>query len=48
MADRLGQQFGNYRLIALLGQGSYAEVYLAQHVRFHHPLQLVGRLRDGE
>ena len=33
MADRLGQQFGNYRLIALLGQGSYAEVYLAQHVR---------------
>ena len=33
MADRLGQQFGNYRLIALLGQGSYAEVYLGQHVR---------------
>src|SRR6266702_6152053 len=33
MADRLGQQFGNYRLIALLGQGSDAEVYLAQHVR---------------
>ena len=24
---------GNYRLIALLGQGSYAEVYLRQHVR---------------
>jgi eukaryotic-like serine/threonine-protein kinase len=33
MADRLGEQFGNYRLIALLGQGSYAEVYLGQHVR---------------
>src|SRR6266566_3509530 len=33
MADRLGQQFGNYRLIALLGQGSYAEVYLGEHVR---------------
>jgi eukaryotic-like serine/threonine-protein kinase len=33
VADRLGQQFGNYRLIALLGQGSYAEVYLGQHVR---------------
>ena len=33
MADRLGQQFGNYRLITLLGQGSYAQVYLGQHVR---------------
>ncbi len=33
MADRLGQQFGNYRLVSLLGQGGYAEVYLGQHVR---------------
>jgi peptide/nickel transport system substrate-binding protein len=33
MADRTGQQFGNYRLVALLGQGGYAEVYLGQHVR---------------
>jgi len=33
VADRLGQQFGNYRLVALLGQGGYAEVYLGQHVR---------------
>jgi len=35
MADRVGQQFGNYRLVALLGQGGYAEVYLGQHVRFN-------------
>ncbi len=35
MADRTGQQFGNYRLVALLGQGGYAEVYLGQHVRFN-------------
>ena len=35
MADRLGQQFGNYRLASLLGQGGYAEVYLGQHVRFN-------------
>ena len=34
MTDRLGHQFGNYRLVALLGQGGYADVYLGQHVRF--------------
>ncbi len=33
MADRLGQQLGNYRLVSILGQGGYAEVYLGQHVR---------------
>ena len=33
MADRTGQQFGNYRLTGLLGQGGYAEVYLGQHLR---------------
>ena len=35
MADRLGQQLGNYRLVSLLGQGGYAEVYLGQHVRLN-------------
>jgi serine/threonine protein kinase/Tfp pilus assembly protein PilF len=33
MTDRVGQQFGNYRLVSLLGQGGYAEVYLGHHVR---------------
>ena len=32
MADLRDQQLGNYRLIRLLGQGGFADVYLGEHV----------------
>jgi len=33
MADRVGQQLGNYKLMQLLGKGGFAEVYLGEHLR---------------
>ncbi len=35
MAEHVGQQLGNYRLMQLLGQGNFSEVYLGEHIHLH-------------
>src|SRR5579883_705011 len=32
MADRVGQQLGHYRLLSLIGEGGFAQVYLGEHI----------------
>src|SRR2546425_2217436 len=44
MVERVGQQFGQYRLTRFLGRGSFGEVYLGEHV-YKHSLAAVKLLQ---
>jgi serine/threonine protein kinase len=51
MTDRVGQHFGNYELVQLLGQGGCAEVYLGKHryLNSYAALKVLHtRLRSGD
>jgi serine/threonine protein kinase len=51
MTDRVGQHFGNYELVKLLGQGGCAEVYLGKHryLNSYAALKVLHtRLRSGD
>ncbi len=37
MASHIGQRFGNYRLLHVLGTGGFAEVYLGEHIHLGTP-----------
>ena len=37
MMEQIEQQFGNYRLIQLLGKGTFADVYLGEHLYLNTP-----------
>jgi predicted ATPase/DNA-binding CsgD family transcriptional regulator len=37
MREQIEQQFGNYRLIQLLGKGTFADVYLGEHLYLNTP-----------
>jgi hypothetical protein len=43
--ERIGQQFGNYRAVQLLGKGGFARVYLGKHLYIEKHLTAIKVLR---
>ncbi len=37
MSDRVGEQFGDYRLTRKLGGGTFGDVYLGEHIGNNTP-----------
>lgn len=49
MEDRIGQQLGNYKLLRLVGQGGFADVYLGEHIHLRTQAAIkVLQVRLGE
>jgi serine/threonine protein kinase len=44
--ERVGQQFGNYRVVQLLGKGGFAKVYLGQHLYVEKHMVAIKVLRS--
>lgn len=50
MTNRVGQSLGNYKLIALLGQGGFAEVYKGEHIHLgtHAAIKVLKTIVTGD
>lgn len=49
MEDRIGQQLGNYKILRQVGQGGFADVYLAEHIHLRTQAAIkVLQVRLGE
>jgi serine/threonine protein kinase len=50
MANRVGQSLGNYKLVARLGEGGYAEVYEGEHIHLgtHAAIKVLKTIVTGD